>query len=139
MRVGQDNVYPQSITFDGALRGGSGSAPAFDLTLFDEAAAGQGSAVSATDEASADPIQAANEALAREFLDWAGKTPEEKLRARILEARGLDEASLEALPPAEREAIEAEIREAVKQVFGVDDAFATAPEAAGRNETPAFG
>ncbi|MDQ8697614.1 hypothetical protein [Hyphomicrobium sp. LHD-15] len=70
---------------------------------------------------SRDDMRAANEAVAREFLEWAQMTPEEKLRAQILKSKDLDEESLKALPPEEREAIETEIREAVKQAFGVDE------------------
>jgi hypothetical protein len=79
---------------------------------------------------SPNPIKAANEALARGFLEWAQKTPEEKIRERVLTARGLDEDSLKAMPKAEREAVESEIREAVKQVFGVEDGFGAASQEA---------
>ncbi|WP_439542700.1 hypothetical protein [Hyphomicrobium sp.] len=65
-------------------------------------------------------MRSANEAISREFLDWQQKSPAEKIRERILGARDLDEDSLKTLPPAERDAIEAEIRAAIKQAFGVE-------------------
>ncbi len=68
-----------------------------------------------------DAHASANDAVAKDFLDWMKKDPIEKLRERILESKGLDEESLAALPPEEREAIEAEIRQAIKQTFGVGD------------------
>lgn len=55
-----------------------------------------------------------------EFLKWAKMNPIERLRAAILESKGLDENSLKAMPAEEREAIEKEIREAIEEKFGVN-------------------
>ena len=81
---------------------------------------------------------AANDAVTQEFLDWMKKDPMERLRAQILESMNLDEASLAALPPEEREAIEAQIREAIEQAFGVgDQADAAESDEAGQKAQPA--
>ena len=62
----------------------------------------------------------------------------ERLRAQILESMNLDEASLAALPPEEREAIEAQIREAIEQAFGVgDQADAGEKDETGQKAEPA--
>ncbi|PSJ62734.1 hypothetical protein C7I85_03795 [Mesorhizobium soli] len=54
-------------------------------------------------------------------MKWAKMNPIERLRASILESKGLDESSLKALPSEERAAIEKEIRETIKEKFGVND------------------
>ncbi|HEX2842358.1 MAG TPA: hypothetical protein VHO05_13870 [Hyphomicrobium sp.] len=69
-----------------------------------------------------DDNSSANEKVANDFLDWMKKDPIEKLRERILESKDLDERSLAALPPEQRKAIEAEISQAIKQMFGAGDA-----------------
>lgn len=62
-----------------------------------------------------------SDSVEKDFMKWAKMNPIERLRTAILESKGLDEDSLKALPPEEREAIEKEIREAIKEKFGVND------------------
>lgn len=64
---------------------------------------------------------AAAKSVTAEFLEWSKMSPAERIRAQILGELGLTEESLAALPPAEREVIEAEIREAIKRQLGIDD------------------
>jgi hypothetical protein len=52
-----------------------------------------------------------------EFLDYMKKTPEERLRDKILKALGVTEEDLEAMPPNERMAIEEKIREIIKETI----------------------
>ncbi|MDH6233319.1 hypothetical protein M2281_003930 [Mesorhizobium soli] len=61
------------------------------------------------------------DSVEKDFMKWANMNPIERLRAAILESKGLDENSLNVLPAEEREAIEKEIREAIKEKFGVND------------------
>jgi hypothetical protein len=64
----------------------------------------------------------ADTGIVEEFMELAKMTPAERLRRQMLEEMGLTEDSLKALPPEERKAIEAEIREAIEQQFGVGPA-----------------
>lgn len=75
-------------------------------------------------------MRSANEVISREFLDWQQKSPAEKIRERILAAHDLDEDSLKTLSPAERNAIEAEIRAAIKQMFGAESDSGAEPNSA---------
>ncbi len=120
MLVGSFNFSLSSASLDGTR--GSGVASPFDISLFDPTAKDGDKAKQAEAEARAEKtaMRSANEAISREFLDWQQKSPAEKIRERILGARDLDEDSLKTLPPAERDAIEAEIRAAIKQAFGVE-------------------
>lgn len=69
-----------------------------------------------------DETKSANDALAAEWSKWANMTPGEKIRAQYLEAKGLTEEDLAAMPADEREAIEKEIAELIKQqLAGIDD------------------
>ncbi len=45
------------------------------------------------------------------------KTPEERLRDKILKALGMTEEDLESLPPNERQAVEEKIREIIKETI----------------------
>jgi hypothetical protein len=128
MRIGQGNMHLELKTFDSPLKKGNADPSSFAASLLAEGGASERSAVPTSyskpilmPTSSQDDIQAANDAVAKEFLEWAQMSPEEKLRAQILKSKDLDEESLKALPPEEREAIEAEISEAIKQAFGVDD------------------
>jgi hypothetical protein len=68
-----------------------------------------------------DDTGAANDALINEFLQWSKMNPAERLRSEILESKGLDENSLQALLADQRKAVEDEIRDAIKQKFGAGD------------------
>ncbi len=128
MRIGQ-GINLELKTFDPSLQRGKADAAAFEASLLaekgahgrSEGTASHGRSTSLVSQQSRDDMRAANEAVAREFLEWAQMSPEEKLRAQILKSKDLDEESLKALPPEEREAIETEIRKAIKQAFGVDE------------------
>lgn len=66
------------------------------------------------------------DALIEELKTWADMTPAERIRAQYLEDRGMTEASLEALPEDEREAIEAAIRDLLERQLGTTEQ--TSPE-----------
>lgn len=134
MRIGDANMVLGFKTFDAPPKGGQGEMASFEASLLAEEGTSSKPLLFST--TGNDDVQAANEAVAREFLKWAQMSPEEKLRAQILKSKDLDEESLAALPPEERDAIEAEIREAVKQAFGVDDASLLRKPADG-TDTPA--
>lgn len=53
----------------------------------------------------------------KEFLDFAYKTPAEKWKDMILGEKGLTEEEFNALPPAERQKIEAEIAQRIKDAL----------------------
>lgn len=63
-----------------------------------------------------------------EFMQWADMTPAERLRAQILQSMGLEETSLDALPPEERAAIEDQIRRAIEEKLGIKAAADAATE-----------
>ncbi|MBO6797313.1 hypothetical protein [Maricaulis sp.] len=56
-----------------------------------------------------------------EFLRWAEMSPAERIRAQFLESRGLSEDSLKAMPENEREAIEAEIEQRIRDLLGGEE------------------
>lgn len=53
----------------------------------------------------------------KDFLDYVKKTPEERLRDKILKALGITEEDLESMPPEERLAVENKIREIIKETI----------------------
>ncbi len=53
-----------------------------------------------------------------EFLRWANMTPDERIRAQYLEQEGLSEDSLASLPEEERERIEMEIQQRIRDALG---------------------
>lgn len=59
--------------------------------------------------------------VADEFLEWSKMSIAEKIRALFLEAHGLTEESLEAMPSEERAAIEDEIRKAIAESLGIEE------------------
>ncbi|MCZ4089941.1 hypothetical protein [Sinorhizobium psoraleae] len=79
----------------------------------------------ATDETAASSITEGKSpfgsSVADEFLEWSKKSLAEKIRAQYLEAHGLTEESLEAMPSEERAAIEEEIRKAVAESLGIEE------------------
>jgi len=71
------------------------------------------------------PAEPASKALSTEesgavaeFLRWANMTPAERIRAQYLEQEGLSEDSLATLPEEERERIEMEIQQRVRDALG---------------------
>jgi hypothetical protein len=54
---------------------------------------------------------------AQEFLAFAKMTPAEKIRYLYLQRHGLTEKDLKAMSPAKRQAIEAEIRDEIKDAM----------------------
>jgi hypothetical protein len=54
---------------------------------------------------------------AQEFLAFAKMTPAEKIRYLFLQRHGLSENDLKAMSPAKRAAIEAEIRDEIKDAM----------------------
>jgi len=59
--------------------------------------------------------QAADEAAIAEFREYMSKTPEQRMREAILKEMGLTEEDLKAMPPEQREAVEASITEKIKE------------------------
>ena len=57
-------------------------------------------------------------AAVTEFLRWANMTPAERIRAQYLEREGLSEDSLASLPEEERERIEMEIQQRIRDALG---------------------
>lgn len=68
-----------------------------------------------------DKAQDESDSLLAEFMELSKMTPVERLRKELLDGMGLDEASLAAMPPEERSAVEEEIRRAIKQQLGIDE------------------
>jgi hypothetical protein len=66
--------------------------------------------------------KAAHSSLVDQFSEWSNMDPAEFIRARYLEAHGLTEDDLKAMPADQREAIEKEIAEQIKrELAGVED------------------
>lgn len=59
--------------------------------------------------------------LIDEFMKWAKMSPAEKIRAMILDNYGLTEEALRNLPPEERQKIEDEITQAIKEKLGLSE------------------
>lgn len=59
--------------------------------------------------------KAAHSSLVDQFSEWSNMDPAEFIRARYLEAHGLTEDDLKAMPADQREAIEKEIAEQIKR------------------------
>ena len=51
-------------------------------------------------------------------MEWSEMTPAERIRAEMLEERGLSEDDLAAMPDEARETVEEDIRRAIEQVLG---------------------
>lgn len=82
-----------------------------------------------------------SDGLLSDFMELSKMNPVERLRKELLESMGLTEESLAALPPEQREAIEEEIRRAIKERLGIDDTQQAGPaegqSAAGTEEAKA--
>jgi hypothetical protein len=67
--------------------------------------------------ASSDPLAAAAPAKSAkdEFMDYAKLTPAQKMRAAMLAKLGVTEEQLKAMDPKERQKIEDQLREQIKQ------------------------
>lgn len=55
-----------------------------------------------------------------EFLELSKKTYAERIREQYLEEHGLTEEDVKAMSPEDREAVEAEIREAILEAMGIN-------------------
>lgn len=97
-------------------------APALSQALWD-----LGSQQSGDDENAGGTVTASSftpnerDALLDELSEWASMTLGEKIRAQFLEDRGLTEDDVAAMSTEEREALEAEIREAILRQNGVEE------------------
>ncbi len=58
---------------------------------------------------------------ADEFMKWSKMSPDEKIRAQILESKNLTEVDLLSMDADQSAAIEAEIKEAIKRQLGIED------------------
>ena len=72
---------------------------------------------------------ASGKATADEFLSLSKMTLAQRIRKDILDKHKMSEADLASLPPEERKAIEDEIKEAIKQAYGLDDTQGLKPGA----------
>jgi hypothetical protein len=67
-------------------------------------------------DAASDPLGAVPEKSAKdEFLDYAKMTPAQKMRAAMLAKLGVTEEQLKAMDPKDRQKIEDQLKEMVKQ------------------------
>ena len=81
--------------------------------------------------------QAASSASAdlfAEFMEWSEMTPAERIRAEMLEERGLSEDDLAAMPDEARETVEEDIRRAIEQVLGISETTSSAYGTAANGE-----
>ena len=69
----------------------------------------------AADPASFFKADAPEDPVKAEFLKHVKKTPAEQMRASILESMGLKEEDVKAMDPKKREALEAKIKDMIKQ------------------------
>lgn len=75
------------------------------------------SAGAASMPASEAPAEELGSSAADEFLDYMKKTPEERLRDKILKALGITAEELEAMPMEERLAVEEKIADIIKETL----------------------
>lgn len=61
-------------------------------------------------------------AVEKEFSEWSKMTFAERIRATILESKGLTEEEVAQMSAEDREALEKEIRDAILEATGVNDA-----------------
>lgn len=113
-----------------------GAAPASFQAAFEQAVEAQAAAVEKpegparvmTQAERNEEIRAANEAVLAAFREYMSKTPVEHLRERILEEMGISEEDLARMPPEQRQAVEAEIADRIKERM-LDQARAKEEEA----------
>lgn len=74
----------------------------------------------AQDTASVEESPVVEKSAKDTFLEYQEMTPAEKYRAMFLGQMGMTEEELEALPPEEREKIEAKLREKIKEAIEED-------------------
>lgn len=98
--------------------GSASIAPLSPLWSSNKSAQTQNSLAKAPLEDTPGSSGAAKDAVIESFLKWAKMSPVERIRAQYLESHGLTEESLKALPPEEREKIEQEIAEKIKEKIG---------------------
>jgi len=97
-------------------------APALSQALWDlssQESGADGDAAGTVTASSSTP--SARDALFDELHEWASMTLGEKIRAQFLDDRGLTEDDVAAMPAEEREALEAEIREAILRQNGIEE------------------
>jgi hypothetical protein len=66
-------------------------------------------------DASATARDSGLDTAVQDFLDYAKKTPAERMRDAILKSMGLTEEDLKAMSPEKRKAVEETIRQKIKQ------------------------
>lgn len=81
-------------------------APAADLTASD---------IAESRRKRSEAAHAAHAAAANDLRDYLNKTPAEHLREAVLKDMGLTEEELQAMPPEQRTAMEAEITRRIKE------------------------
>ena len=97
-------------------------APALSQALWDLSSQESGDDSDAADTVTASSsTPSARDALFDELHEWASMTLGEKIRAQFLDDRGLTEDDVAAMPAEEREALEAEIREAILRQNGIEE------------------
>ncbi|MAC88937.1 hypothetical protein [Maricaulis sp.] len=74
--------------------------------------------VSSSTEPASKALSTEESSAVAEFLRWANMTPAERIRAQYLEQEGMSEDSLAALPEEERERIEMEIQQRIRDALG---------------------
>ena len=74
--------------------------------------------VSSSTEPASNALSTEESGAVAEFLRWANMTPAERIRAQYLEQEGMSEDSLAALPEEERERIEMEIQQRIRDALG---------------------
>ena len=77
-------------------------------------ASNSGASTGMTEE---DTTEELDSAAAEEFLEYMQKSPEERLRDKILKALGLTEEDVAAMSPDERMGLEKKIREIIKETM----------------------
>lgn len=117
----------QTDEFSGSTRNQSGAGlqpsttpPSIANTMW-AVQAGNETYINPPSEAEA-AAKAAHSSLVDQFSEWSNMDPAEFIRARYLEAHGLTEDDLKAMPADQREAIEKEIAEQIKrELAGIED------------------
>jgi len=113
LATGSGSQRTQSPTV--SIGGGSASSSSLPsvlwVSLADKLENGDGAVTAAPKENS----------TADEFMKWSKMSRSEKIRAQILESKNLTEEDLLNMDADQRAAIEAEIKDAIKRDFGIED------------------
>jgi hypothetical protein len=92
------------------------SSPSFAGPVTAKPSAGSASGTSASSGATAlDPSASQGNSIVQEFLNYAKMNPIDRLRAGIMKSMNITQQQLDAMPPAQKQAVEQKIEQLIKE------------------------